>query len=358
MPQEYYSLSHSGIKGMKWGIRRWRNYDDTLTEAGKKRYGDGGVKAIRKAEKERRRREKIMSDPRKLYKHRHEFTAAELEAARARFDTQAKIREQANKQKMESLEQRLNRQLIKEKAKADLKEARSRGEMAEQKLKAARAEEERKAKISKSDEARKQREEDRKVESAKKEEEKKKWPDRAKKLASIFSASATAKTIFDELGVTDPKSGKTLFGSLGSALGFGDKKADDVVAASKAEQEKDGDGKKAKEPKEVVKDVVTNIVGDEKTAEVLEKKIADIFDADKDAPFRVRANASVDAAEEIRKGRMPKFEDIIDDRYKQSKEYKENRKAFENVLDIPIDQLTGLNLNAWTTPSEKKKKKK
>ncbi|MBO7451385.1 MAG: hypothetical protein J6U54_13555 [Clostridiales bacterium] len=31
-------LKHSGIKDMKWGIRRWRNYDGTLTEEGKKRY--------------------------------------------------------------------------------------------------------------------------------------------------------------------------------------------------------------------------------------------------------------------------------------------------------------------------------
>ena len=32
-------LSHHGIKGMKWGIRRYRNSDGTLTDAGKKRYG-------------------------------------------------------------------------------------------------------------------------------------------------------------------------------------------------------------------------------------------------------------------------------------------------------------------------------
>lgn len=31
-------LYHHGIKGMKWGIRRFRNTDGTLTEAGKKRY--------------------------------------------------------------------------------------------------------------------------------------------------------------------------------------------------------------------------------------------------------------------------------------------------------------------------------
>lgn len=32
------SLNHSGIGNMRWGIRRWRNYDGTLTEEGKQRY--------------------------------------------------------------------------------------------------------------------------------------------------------------------------------------------------------------------------------------------------------------------------------------------------------------------------------
>lgn len=31
-------LVHFGIKGQKWGIRRYENPDGTLTEAGKKRY--------------------------------------------------------------------------------------------------------------------------------------------------------------------------------------------------------------------------------------------------------------------------------------------------------------------------------
>lgn len=33
-----YYLSHAGIKGMKWGVRRYQNLDGTLTDAGKKRY--------------------------------------------------------------------------------------------------------------------------------------------------------------------------------------------------------------------------------------------------------------------------------------------------------------------------------
>ena len=37
----YYSnsLEHHGVKGQKWGVRRYQNADGSLTPAGKKRYG-------------------------------------------------------------------------------------------------------------------------------------------------------------------------------------------------------------------------------------------------------------------------------------------------------------------------------
>lgn len=34
-------LTHHGIKGMKWGVRRFENADGTLTAEGRRRYGDG-----------------------------------------------------------------------------------------------------------------------------------------------------------------------------------------------------------------------------------------------------------------------------------------------------------------------------
>ena len=40
-------LQHWGIKGMKWGVRRYQNADGSLTPAGKKRYRDEAAKIER-----------------------------------------------------------------------------------------------------------------------------------------------------------------------------------------------------------------------------------------------------------------------------------------------------------------------
>lgn len=53
--QNFDELYHHGIKGQKWGIRRYQNQDGTLTEAGKKRYGvDSTQKSIPQLELDRR----------------------------------------------------------------------------------------------------------------------------------------------------------------------------------------------------------------------------------------------------------------------------------------------------------------
>lgn len=36
------ALQHYGVKGMKWGVRRYTNKNGTLNSAGKRRYNDGG----------------------------------------------------------------------------------------------------------------------------------------------------------------------------------------------------------------------------------------------------------------------------------------------------------------------------
>ena len=52
MSHEY--LAHHGVKGMKWGVRRYQNKDGTLTPAGKKRMYREMFDADSKSAKERR----------------------------------------------------------------------------------------------------------------------------------------------------------------------------------------------------------------------------------------------------------------------------------------------------------------
>ena len=42
---DYYSLYHSGVKGMRWGVRRYQNSDGSLTDAGRKRYNTKAPKS-------------------------------------------------------------------------------------------------------------------------------------------------------------------------------------------------------------------------------------------------------------------------------------------------------------------------
>ena len=44
----YDELKHYGIKGMKWGVRRFQNADGSLTADGRKRYGSEDMRNVKK----------------------------------------------------------------------------------------------------------------------------------------------------------------------------------------------------------------------------------------------------------------------------------------------------------------------
>lgn len=111
------NLSHHGIKGQKWGIRRWQNADGSYNEAGKKRYrGESSkmAKAYAKAEKLRAKAEKNRiksakyAEKRDRLKARHFKTDISIGRERSADvkSTRARLRADRLERKAAKLEQR------------------------------------------------------------------------------------------------------------------------------------------------------------------------------------------------------------------------------------------------------------
>lgn len=115
-------LTHYGIKGQKWGIRRYQNPDGSLTSAGRKRYSDsGGIRgavskvknavtrrgssskaAAKKKQEEKEEKEKETLEQKKdrvlksrsakeLYENADLFTTQELQSAYNRLSLERNI---------------------------------------------------------------------------------------------------------------------------------------------------------------------------------------------------------------------------------------------------------------------------
>lgn len=102
-------LEHHGVKGMKWGVRKEkesygrRKYMSKDEKAKREKQAKTKVsrakaraeKAKKKAEKDAARKEKkrkaILENPTLLYKHRREFSQAEIQDALKRFEWEKKL---------------------------------------------------------------------------------------------------------------------------------------------------------------------------------------------------------------------------------------------------------------------------
>ena len=111
------NLSHHGIKGQKWGVRRWQNADGSYNEAGERRYrGENSkmAKAYAKAAKLRAKAEKNRVKAKKYEQKRDAIKgrffqtdisigrANSADRKRARAETKARRQEE----KARKLEQR------------------------------------------------------------------------------------------------------------------------------------------------------------------------------------------------------------------------------------------------------------
>ena len=83
-------LNHSGIKGMRWGIRRYRKEDGTLTEEGKKRYNKDYTPERTGQDSSAYKNHAV--NAKYVREHQQEMTDDQLRAALNRIDMQTKLR--------------------------------------------------------------------------------------------------------------------------------------------------------------------------------------------------------------------------------------------------------------------------
>ena len=80
---ENNELAHAGIKGMRWGIRRFQNKDGSLTPEGKKRYGDKDEDSDKTPETPEERKARILRSgtAEEVMKYQGQLTNKELNDA-------------------------------------------------------------------------------------------------------------------------------------------------------------------------------------------------------------------------------------------------------------------------------------
>lgn len=89
---ENNELQHWGIKGQRWGVRRFQNEDGSLTAEGKKRYGKGNAEVKTETVEEKKARILKSRSARDLYKNADLFTNQELQDAYNRLVLERNIK--------------------------------------------------------------------------------------------------------------------------------------------------------------------------------------------------------------------------------------------------------------------------
>lgn len=104
------TLEHWGIKGMKWGRRRFQNKDGSLTPEGKKRYADESDDKDNEAAKTAERRERALksSNAREVYNNRDVLTTEELRERLNRISVEKQLAEAASTARIDKAKRFVN----------------------------------------------------------------------------------------------------------------------------------------------------------------------------------------------------------------------------------------------------------
>lgn len=90
---ENNELQHWGIKGQKWGVRRFQNEDGSLTAEGRKRYGKGSeTEAKTETVEEKKARILKSRSAKELYQNADLFTTQELQEAYNRLTLERNLK--------------------------------------------------------------------------------------------------------------------------------------------------------------------------------------------------------------------------------------------------------------------------
>lgn len=96
-------LSHHGIKGQKWGVRRWQTSDGSLTSEGKKRYNSGNFVQNRRAGSIRKLDKQLNRLDNKLSKKKTKYRNA------LQKENSARVKYEKLNSKQNNIDKKLNR---------------------------------------------------------------------------------------------------------------------------------------------------------------------------------------------------------------------------------------------------------
>ena len=101
-------LTHWGIKGMKWGVRRYQNDDGSLTDAGKRRYASE-VESLKEKERTLKKRQAVKDKIDKLSAKRAALSEWERELDGKKMPSKPLKKKTASEMTNEELWERTNR---------------------------------------------------------------------------------------------------------------------------------------------------------------------------------------------------------------------------------------------------------